>query len=663
VVSDRIGHANVGFFLQTYAHVLKNDDREAAEQAASFLLVPPGTTVHKILSGPHVHKSVPKPTGRRPVPQGQIRLRDEADQPESDLTVIALQYRLTVKSAWGLTVCRGGSMQGFGALVAVLVVVGLLVKYWWVLAIVGAIAAAVYFLNKYANKSTPSVPPSQHSAGRPATPTRRPQTPFAAPESRRPAPSPVKGIRQAVLTRRNTGHPTSNAVFTAIDLETTGLDPDIDRIVEIGMVKFTADGTVIDEFATLVSNPGSSREARDVHQIDDADLIGAPRTIDALREAFDFMAGTVLVAHNFEFEEGFLTAAAHRERLPLPRTVGVCTLQTSRRHLDGRAFSLTVMYKTATGEFPTHKHTALGDARSIREILLWLLRTSPRPMSFSIAPPTTVSDAVPCQCEIRCRPVPLAGSSVAELLASFPQSSRKRDGDPVEVEKYLALLAESVEDGLLTYEEARSLTDRACRTQLTGNQLRDLHRQAWDTTFFDERDADWTALPPVRRREMYLLADALGLPELATELREAIDACSEPEPASEARYLRSLRVAVVGDGADFELLRKRAESYGAKLAVNVTKTVVWMATATADATDSKHNSARKLGVPMLPIEQASVRLDAAIRDAELKAYERQRAIDENLALQRQYAAEREAYWRPTWRPVELDRDPGYVAEW
>ena len=40
VVSDRIGHANVGFFLETYAHVLKKDDREAAEQAASFLLGP-----------------------------------------------------------------------------------------------------------------------------------------------------------------------------------------------------------------------------------------------------------------------------------------------------------------------------------------------------------------------------------------------------------------------------------------------------------------------------------------------------------------------------------------------------------------------------------------------------------------------------------------------
>ena len=38
VISERIGHANVGFFVETYAHVLGNDDREAAEQAAEFLL-------------------------------------------------------------------------------------------------------------------------------------------------------------------------------------------------------------------------------------------------------------------------------------------------------------------------------------------------------------------------------------------------------------------------------------------------------------------------------------------------------------------------------------------------------------------------------------------------------------------------------------------------
>jgi integrase len=48
VVSQRIGHANVGFFLQTYAHVLGNDDREAAEQAAAFLLGNPKTVANQV---------------------------------------------------------------------------------------------------------------------------------------------------------------------------------------------------------------------------------------------------------------------------------------------------------------------------------------------------------------------------------------------------------------------------------------------------------------------------------------------------------------------------------------------------------------------------------------------------------------------------------------
>jgi site-specific recombinase XerD len=38
VISERIGHADVGFFLQTYAHVVRSDDRDAAEQAAAFLI-------------------------------------------------------------------------------------------------------------------------------------------------------------------------------------------------------------------------------------------------------------------------------------------------------------------------------------------------------------------------------------------------------------------------------------------------------------------------------------------------------------------------------------------------------------------------------------------------------------------------------------------------
>lgn len=53
----------------------------------------------------------------------------------------------------------------------------------------------------------------------------------------RPAPPPAAkaGFVRADLTRTATTHPASAVTFTAIDLETTGLDPDTDRIVEIGL--------------------------------------------------------------------------------------------------------------------------------------------------------------------------------------------------------------------------------------------------------------------------------------------------------------------------------------------------------------------------------------------------------------------------------------------
>lgn len=41
--------------------------------------------------------------------------------------------------------------------------------------------------------------------------------------------------------------------------------PATDRIVQVGLVKFTADGTIVDEFAALVNSPGFDADARAVH--------------------------------------------------------------------------------------------------------------------------------------------------------------------------------------------------------------------------------------------------------------------------------------------------------------------------------------------------------------------------------------------------------------
>ena len=47
-----------------------------------------------------------------------------------------------------------------------------------------------------------------------------------------------------------------------------------------------------------------------------------------------------------------------------------------------------------------------------------------------------------------------------------------------------------------------------------------------------KRPVDWADLPPVRRREMYLLADALGLSDLPDEISAVIEACSEVDVAA-----------------------------------------------------------------------------------------------------------------------------------
>jgi len=507
--------------------------------------------------------------------------------------------------------------------------------------------------------STPAIQHSPARAKRTPTPS-APVAPvarlIAAPAVTPTARSKSAPITRAVLTRRATAHPASEATFAAIDLETTGLDPDKDRIVEIGLVKFRADGTILDEFATLIQSPGSAPDARAIHRIDDDDLAGAPSIEQALPEVRAFIDGTILVAHNCEFEEGFLAAAARRAKITLPRIVALCTLQTSRRQLDGRAFSLTAMYKTATGGWSDQKHTALGDARAVREVLLWLLNNSPTPLYLTAGP--AAPHATPfTECPISCRPVPLARGSVAELLNSFPQSPHPRTGDPAQARQYVAMLTDAVEDGRLTYEEAEALTRQARATRLTGPQLKTLHHTAWNETYPDGKASDWHLLSPLQRREMYLLADALGLSELSSQIDAVIKECAEPSPPPQARYLKSLRIAIVGDHSEVVDLRERAESYGAKLAVNVTKTVQWMVSVTPEATDSRHTTARKLGISIITPAEGATRLDDAIREAELKAYERQLELDRHAALRQHRADEADAYWRPSWRAEELDRDP------
>lgn len=100
--------------------------------------------------------------------------------------------------------------------------------------------------------------------------------------------------------------------FTIFDLETTGMSPSRDRIVEIAAVHVDKNG-VQNRFHTLV-NPRRPipLPASKVHKITDKMVAEAPVFAAVANPFLDFARGSTLVAHNARFDLGFLQESFHR---------------------------------------------------------------------------------------------------------------------------------------------------------------------------------------------------------------------------------------------------------------------------------------------------------------------------------------------------------------
>ena len=103
--------------------------------------------------------------------------------------------------------------------------------------------------------------------------------------------------------------------YAVVDVETTGLSPRNDRIVEIGVVVLDDSGEAEDEWSSLV-NPGRSMRATFIHGLTDADVTDAPVLADLLPRIRATFAGRALVAHNASFDVGFLNASFARASHP-----------------------------------------------------------------------------------------------------------------------------------------------------------------------------------------------------------------------------------------------------------------------------------------------------------------------------------------------------------
>lgn len=171
------------------------------------------------------------------------------------------------------------------------------------------------------------------------------------------------------------------------DTETTGLDNQVDRIIEIGCVELE------NQFPTgrtlhLYFNPDGRAvhpDALAVHGITDAFLADKPVFTDLADEVMQFFAGARYVAHNANFDMGFLNAEYRRIGLP-PADPGlvVDTLALARRRHPMGPNSLDALCRRY-GIDNSHRtrHGALLDAELLTDVYIEMLGGRQAALSLS----------------------------------------------------------------------------------------------------------------------------------------------------------------------------------------------------------------------------------------------------------------------------------------
>jgi DNA polymerase-3 subunit alpha (Gram-positive type) len=154
--------------------------------------------------------------------------------------------------------------------------------------------------------------------------------------------------------------------YVAFDIETTGLNPKYEKIIEIGAVK-VKDGKIADRFSTFV-NPAKSIPERIVELtgICDEDLREAPYIEEVLDRFMEFAGDEVLLGHNLMFDYSFIKKAAVNQKKTFERN-GIDTLRIARRFLNGLE-SRKLGFLCDYYNINLDAHRALNDAIAAHEI-------------------------------------------------------------------------------------------------------------------------------------------------------------------------------------------------------------------------------------------------------------------------------------------------------
>ncbi|MEO3387145.1 DNA polymerase III subunit epsilon [Mesorhizobium sp. CAU 1741] len=182
------------------------------------------------------------------------------------------------------------------------------------------------------------------------------------------------------------------------DTETTGLDPREDRIIEFGGIELVNKFPTGRSFHYYINPQGRAihPEAQAVHGISATDLVGKPSFDQIVTELEHFIEGATLVAHNANFDIGFLNSEFSRlGRGPIDPGLVIDTLAIARRKHPMGPNSLDALCRRY-GIDNSHrtKHGALLDSELLAEVYIELIGGKQAALSLEVQATTVVVTGV-----------------------------------------------------------------------------------------------------------------------------------------------------------------------------------------------------------------------------------------------------------------------------
>ncbi len=166
----------------------------------------------------------------------------------------------------------------------------------------------------------------------------------------------------------------------AIDLETTGLSPLVDRIIEVGAMKIGPQST--DVFQSLI-NPEIEipPHTTDIHHITDDMVKNSPKSELVLKGLLEFIGELPIVAHNAKFDLGFIVMGFQKWNLPVGSNDIYCSCKLARHtHMELKNHKLSTLVMELNIPLLNH-HRAFDDAYASLKVFVDCLKRAKTPQS------------------------------------------------------------------------------------------------------------------------------------------------------------------------------------------------------------------------------------------------------------------------------------------